>query len=122
MLPQAAERTSEDIPGWIRVAIREEDISAVIQPLAGFALDLGVFDQVLRAATTDASGPVRPALAITLAESKLGTLAFPVLGLRRLSGKKPVQPRKIEPVRDILRMANDELEFVEFAHVVLDSQ
>jgi len=59
---------------------------------------------------------------ITLAESKLGTLAFPILGLRRLSGKEPVRPRRIKPVRDVLRMANDELEFVEFAHVVPDSQ
>lgn len=72
------------------MVIRKEDTSTVIEPLAGFALDLGVVDQVLRAAATDASGPIRPVLIIILAESKLGTLALPILGWNRLSGEESV--------------------------------
>jgi len=102
------------------VIVREEDTPAVIEPLAGFALDLGVVDQVLRATTTDTPGPVCPVLVIVLAEGKLWALALPVLGLSGLSSKESMQPRKVKPVRDVLRMADDELEFVEFAHIVFD--
>jgi hypothetical protein len=101
--------------------VREKDTSAVVEPLAGFTLDLGVVDQVLCATATDASGPVRPVLVIVLAEGKLGTLALPVLGWNGLSGKESVQPRKVKPVRDVLGVTNDKLEGVEFAHIVLDS-
>lgn len=100
--------------------VREEYTSAVIEPLAGLALDLGVIDQVLRATATDAPCPVRPVLVIILAESKLWTLALPVLGLSGLSSKESVQPRKVKPIRDVLRVTNDELELVEFAHIVFD--
>ena len=44
VLPQTAERTSEDILGRIRVIVREEHTPAVIEPLAGFTLDLGIVD------------------------------------------------------------------------------
>lgn len=70
--------------------IREEDTPAVVEPLAGLALDLGVIDQVLRTPTADASSPVRPILVIILSESKLRAFALPVLGLSRLGSKKSV--------------------------------
>lgn len=98
VLPQAAERASEDILGRICVIAREEDASTMIKSLAGFALDLGVVDQVLRATATDAPCSVCPVLVVILAESKLGTLALPILGLSGLSSKKSVQTRKVEPV------------------------
>lgn len=44
VLPQATERTGEDILGWVRVIVRKEDTTAVVEPLAGLALDLGVID------------------------------------------------------------------------------
>ena len=101
VLPQAAERTSKDILGRIGVIVREEDTPAVIKSLARFALDLGVVNQVLRATAADAPRPVRPVLVIILAESKLRTLALPILGLSRLSCEKSVQTRKVKPVRNV---------------------
>ena len=104
------------------MVIWEEDTPAVIEPLAGFALDLGVVDQILSTTTADASRPVRPVLVIILAKSKLGALALPILRLGGLGSEESVQPRQIESVGDVLRMADYKLEFVEFAHVVLDSR
>ena len=101
--------------------VREEDTPTMIEPLAGFALDLGIVYQVLRATTTDASGPLRPVLVVILAESELGTLALPILGWSGLSGKESMQPREVKSV-DTLRMTNDGLEGMKFAHVVLDSR
>ena len=90
VLPQAAEGAGEDVLGRIRVVVRKEDTPAVIEPLAGFALDLWVVYQVLRTAAADASGPIRPVLVIILSKSKIGTLALPTLGWNGLSGEEPV--------------------------------
>ena len=102
VLPQAAERTSEDILRRIRMIVGEEHTPTVVEPLARFALDLGVVDQVLCTTTADASSSVCPVLVVILAESKLGALALPVLGLSGLGGKESVQPREVKPVRNVL--------------------
>lgn len=101
---------------------REENTPAVVKPLAGFTLDLGIVDQVFRATTTDASGPVCPIFIVILAEGQFGSLALSILGLSGLGGEEPVQPCEIESIRDILRVPNHKLEFVELAHIVFDSR